>query len=185
MIVKERSYPKKALLDEILMIMLPKNHPKLPAIEADFRREMAGFKGEQALDYYLSFLPEDENYILQHVRLKFEKWTFQIDFLLLTTKFAIIIEAKNFAGCLHFDSKFSQVIQIYNEEEKVYDDPIEQAKRQRRLLIKWLEKYFPKYLPIEYLVVMSNQHAILKTNSDEIPKKVCKPYKLLNKIEEI
>lgn len=46
MIVLERAYPQKALLDEILLMRLPKNYSKLPMIEADFHREMAGYRGE-------------------------------------------------------------------------------------------------------------------------------------------
>ncbi len=185
MIVKMRTYPLKALLDEILLMRLPKNYPKYPLIHADFLREMSGYRGEQALDYYLSFLPEDEYYIFQNLRLKIEKWTFQIDFLLLTTKFALIVEAKNHKGSLYFDGKFHQLIQTANDEEKGYEDPIAQAERQKQLLAKWLKKYSLNPLPIDYIVVMSNSKAILTTDSAEVPKKVCKPYKLLDKIEQV
>lgn len=185
MIVKERTYPLKALLDEILLMRLPKNYPKFPMIEVDFQREVAGYRGEQALDYYLSFLPDDDYYIFQHIRLKYEKWTFQIDFLLLTAKFALIIEVKNMRGSLKFERNFGQLIQTHNEKEKSYEDPTEQVERQSRLLRKWLKKYFPHFLPVNYLVAMSNPNAILKTDSAEIPKKVCKPFKLIRKIEEI
>lgn len=137
------------------------------------------------MDYYLTFLPQDDYYIFQALRLQYEIWTFQIDFLLLTTRFALIIEAKNLGGKLNFENKFHQLIQLYHEKEKVYDDPTAQAERQRRLLSRWLAQYLPVPLPIECLVAMSNTNAILTTDSHDIPKRVCKPFKLLDKIERI
>jgi hypothetical protein len=185
LIVLERQYPEKAAKAAVLLGRLPANYPKLPAIEADYRREDAGYWGEKALDYYLSFLPEDEYCIFQHLRLKFGKWTFQIDFLLLTIKFALIVEAKNYAGKLHYERKFNQLIQTHHEKEKVYDDPMAQAERQQRLLTMWIKKYFSHPIPVNYLVVMSNTNAMLTTDSEQFSKKVCKPYKLLNKVENI
>lgn len=187
MIIKERSYPIRATLDEILLRRLSQNHSKRQIIEADFHREDAGHRGEQALDYYLGFLPHEQYHIFQHLRLKYENWTFQMDFLLLTTNFALIIEAKNYTGTLEFDSKFNQLIQTYNEKEKGYDDPVAQVQRQQRLLAKWFEKNISYFLPIHSLVVISNPHAILKTDSNNtaILKQVCKPFKLIDKIEKL
>jgi uncharacterized Zn finger protein (UPF0148 family) len=187
LIVKERSYPQRAIAAKKLLSRLPYNYTKHQIIEEFYRREDAGYWGEKALDYYLSFLPEDEYFIFQHIRLKYKKWTFQIDFLLLTTKFALIIESKNYTATLKFESQFNQLIQNKNDQEKSYDDPIAQVKIQQNLLTKWLKKYTTIYLPIHHLVVISNSNAILKTdpNNKEVLKKVCKPFKLLDKIKEI
>jgi hypothetical protein len=183
----ERSYPKRALLAKKLLSRIPLNYSKRQLIEEFYHREDAGYWGEKALDYYLSFLPDDQYYIFQHFRLKYQKWTFQIDFLLLTTKFALIIEAKNYTATLKFDSQFNQLIQTQNDKEKSFDDPIEQVKRQQILLTKWLKKYTSMNIPIHHLVVISNPNAILKTDptNKEVFQKVCKPYKLLDKISEI
>jgi uncharacterized Zn finger protein (UPF0148 family) len=106
---------------------------------------------------------------------------------LLTTKFALIIESKNYTATLKFESQFNQLIQIKNDQEKCYDDPISQVKQQQNLLTKLLKKYTNIHLPIHHLVVISNSNAILKTdpNNKEVLKKVCKPFKLLDKIKEI
>jgi hypothetical protein len=187
LIMLKRSYPLRALSAKKLLRRIPPYHAKRQPIEDLFHREDAGYWGEKALDYYLSFLPDDEYYIFQHIRLKYRKWTFQIDFLLLTTKNALIIEAKNYTATLKFESQFSQLIQTQNDKEKSYDDPIEQVKRQQSLLTKWLKKYTTINLPIHHLVVISNSNAILKTDPDnkEVLKKVCKPYKLLDKINQL
>lgn len=187
MIMLKRSYPLRALSAKKLLRRIPFSHAKCKLIEDLFHREDAGYWGEKALDYHLSFLPEDQYYIFQHIRLKYKKWTFQIDFLLLTTKFALIIEVKNYTATLKFESQFNQLIQTQKDKEKSYDDPIEQVKRQQFLLTKWLEKYTTIHLPIHHLVVINNPNAILKTDPDnkEVLKKVCKPYKLLDKINEL
>jgi hypothetical protein len=173
LIMLERSYSKRAILAKKLLSRLPLNYSKRQLIEEFFRREDAGYWGEKALDYYLSFLPDNEYLIFQHIRLKYEKWTFQIDFLILTTKFALIIEAKNYTATLKFESQFNQLIQTQNDKEKSFDDPIEQVKRQQFLLTQWLKKYTIINLPIHHLVVISNPNAILKTdlNNKEVLKK--------------
>jgi hypothetical protein len=187
LIMLERKYPPRAESAKRLLRRFPEIHPKYPLIEELYHREDAGYWGEKNLDYYLRFLPDDEYFIFQHLRLKYEKWTFQIDFLILTIKFALIIEAKYYTGTLKFDSHFNQLIQTQNDKEKCFDDPLAQVRRQQYLFSKWLKKYTSINLPIYHLVVFSNPNAILKTDSNnkEVLNKVCKPYKLLDKISEI
>lgn len=183
----ERCYPLRTSKAKALLSRLVLTHPKRSLIEDFFHREDSGHWGEKNLDYYLSFLPQDEYFIFQHLRLKYKQWTFQIDFLLLTAKFALIIEAKNNTGTLTFDGQFHQLIQTLNDKEKCYDDPLAQVKRQQSLLSKWLKKYTSIDIPIHHLVVFSNPNAILKADptNKEVPKKVCKPFRLLDKIHEI
>ena len=187
MIVKEREYPLRALLAETLLKRIHLSHPKRPIIAEDLRKYQSGYRGEQALDYYLKFLPDDEYYIFQSLRLSFKNLPFQMDFLLLTARFALIIESKTFKGTLRFDSQFDQLIQTYEETEKVYENPISQAKRQQLLLAKWLKETVSFSLPIDFLVVMTNPNAILQTDHGnyEVLKKVCKPHKLIDKITSI
>ncbi|XJZ26960.1 NERD domain-containing protein [Bacillota bacterium Lsc_1132] len=184
MIVKEREYPFRAILDEILLRRLPLIHPKRPIIAEDLRKYQSGYRGEKSLDYYLKFLPDDEYYIFQSLRLTYKNIIFQMDFLLLSAHFALIIEAKNYKGTLRFDSHFDQLIQTYQETEKAYENPVSQAKRQQSLLTKWLKDKTSLTLPIDFLVVMTNPNAILKTDPGnyEVLKKICKPHKLTDKI---
>ncbi|MEW8971089.1 MAG: nuclease-related domain-containing protein, partial [Mesobacillus sp.] len=92
MIEKERSYPIRLLMYEALMENLTENHPKFPIIEQDYRAWRAGYKGELQTDYRLSFLPEKGYHILRDLRLADEEWYFQIDTLILTLRYILLIE---------------------------------------------------------------------------------------------
>lgn len=69
--------------------------------------------------------------IFHGIRLTNGKYFFQIDTLILSAKFALILEVKNFSGTLFFDPQFKQMIQTtLNGEERGYPHPIEQANLQ-------------------------------------------------------
>ena len=48
---------------------------------------------------------------------------FQIDFLIITLHYLLILEAKNYSGQIYFDDDFNQIIQTKNGEEKALPDP--------------------------------------------------------------
>ncbi|MFE8701377.1 hypothetical protein ACFYKX_12300 [Cytobacillus sp. FJAT-54145] len=64
MIVKERKVPIKVEVNKALLRRLASTHPKRKKIETDLGKNLAGYNGEQSLDYHLSFLPNDEFFIL-------------------------------------------------------------------------------------------------------------------------
>lgn len=146
----------------------------------------AGHKGEEALDYYTSLLHEDEFHIFQGLRLNSGQAHFQMDSLLLSPSFALIIEAKNMAGTLTFNSSFNQMERTFNDKTDTYEDPLLQAKRHRLLLQKWLKLHHFSLIPIEYLVFSSNPSTTLRNpfNDQEIYQRVCPPGKIIFKIEE-
>lgn len=176
MIVKRRTIPLKILINEALLRRLPPNHPKRQEILQDLLIRRAGLKGEQDLDYYISLLDENDFYIFQDLRIPLGKNHFQIDFLLLSTKFALLIENKNMPGIIEFDPDFNQVIRRYNEKEEVYDDPVLQVKRQLYQLKNWLNQHRISSPPFEFLVTYSNQGTFLQnpTKNKEIYERVCK-----------
>jgi len=182
MIIKELTIPTKVRKLEALLRRLPIHHPKRPDIESEWGRYMAGYRGEQALEYHLSFLPEQDYLILHNLRLPYGPHFFQMDLLLMSRRLTIIIEVKNYAGTLFFDTTFRQLIRTLNGKEEVFPDPILQVEHQRHQL----KTFIPPDIPIESLVVFSNPSAILKTdgNSPITAKKVIRPPALQPKIEE-
>ena len=48
---------------------LPTNYPKRDIISGKFAKHKAGYKGEQAIGYPLSFLPNKEYNVLHDIRL--------------------------------------------------------------------------------------------------------------------
>jgi hypothetical protein len=53
---KDRDIPYKLKAEEALMRWLNVNHPKLAIIEEEYRKKLAGIRGEKELDYHLSCL---------------------------------------------------------------------------------------------------------------------------------
>lgn len=88
MIIKERSIPEKILILQALLRRLPRNYPKIPQLKGELAKSLAGYKGEQSVNYHLSFLPEKEFLLLYDLRLFNGNHYFQMDTLILTPYFA-------------------------------------------------------------------------------------------------
>ncbi|MCM3124116.1 MULTISPECIES: NERD domain-containing protein [unclassified Mesobacillus] len=186
MIVKRRKVPLRLKINGAILRRLPDPHSKRAEVMQDSMRFGAGHKGEVTLDYYTSLLHEDAFHIFQGLRLKTGETHFQMDSLLLSPSFAIIIESKNMAGTLTFNSQFNQMDRSFNDKTDTFDDPLLQAKRHRILLLKWLNLHHYPMIPIEYLVFSSNPSTALRnpTNDPEVYLRVCPPGRLIFKIEE-
>ncbi|WP_212933514.1 nuclease-related domain-containing protein [Robertmurraya siralis] len=161
MYVKELSKPVKISVLEVLLKRLVDNHPKQSEIERDLTLLLAGYKGEKAVSYYLDFLPEKNYYIFHSLRLPSNGHYFQMDYLLLTTRFALILECKNFFGTLFFDQSFHQLIRTVNDKEEGFQDPLSQVKWHQHQLQNLFHTWRCP-LPIEYFVVIGNLQLLLK-----------------------
>ncbi|WP_191566638.1 nuclease-related domain-containing protein [Metabacillus idriensis] len=189
MIKKERHIPIKLMKLEALLRRLALNNPKRNKLEEEYAKVRAGYRGEKSIDYYLNSLDEKELYIFHDIRLQHSNTEyFQIDILLLTKKYLLILEIKNMSGTLCFDQTFNQLIRILNGKEEAFPDPIMQVKRQQNLLQHWIaSNHFPP-LPVYSLILISNPKTLLKSipaNSDAVSKKVIHASQLQNKIEII
>ncbi len=165
MIKKERKLPLKIRKLQALLRRLPNHHPKKPQIEEELAKRKAGFKGEQSIDYYLSFLPESTYYIFHDLRLPSGPHYFQLDTLILSPYFILILEVKNISGILYFDDQFNQFFRSINGNEETFRDPITQVLRQVKQLHDLLLEMKLANIPLESLVVFSNQSSNLKTLS--------------------
>lgn len=179
--------PVRILALKALLRRLPLNYSNRDAIEEDYRRYWAGYQGELSVTYDLSFLPEQDYYIFHDLRLQHENHYFQIDILVLTASFSLIIEAKNYAGTLFFDRTFKQLIQTKNGIEKGFPDPILQVQKQRSLFEKWLESQKIFTLPLESIVVITNPYTVIKCTpgNAEVPHKVIHKNSLPLKLETL
>ncbi|EOV9528089.1 nuclease-related domain-containing protein [Bacillus cytotoxicus] len=187
MIVKERKKPIYLRQLEALLRRLPANHPKRDRIAEKFAKQNAGYKGEQAVDYPLSFLPDKEYYILHDIRLFDQKHFFQIDTLIISSRFILFLEIKNITGTLFFDTEFHQLIRISEQHSEGFPDPILQIKRQEVQLRKWLHLYGISNLPIESLIVISTPRTIIKTSfhNPELLQNITHSANLPNKIKQL
>lgn len=55
LIVKPIEYPHQALQLEALLSRIRTNHPNISLINQDYQRKLAGYRGEKAVDFPLSF----------------------------------------------------------------------------------------------------------------------------------
>ncbi|CAH0345348.1 nuclease-related domain-containing protein [Bacillus sp. CECT 9360] len=166
MIAKERKVPIRIQLNETLLRRLPKNHPKRSEIESDLTRRQAGYKGEQTVDHYLKSLSEKDYLVFQDLRLPNGHYHFQIDTLILSSKFALLIEVKNISGTLFFDRSFNQLIRTANDKEEGFPDPLSQVDNQQFQFNILLETLEISDLPLGSLIVISKPATILKTRHE-------------------
>lgn len=161
---KERKIPLRLRQVEALYNRLPKNHIKRSEIETERAIRRAGFRGEKNLDYHLSFLSTPNDYtIFKDIRMEEHK-TFQIDTLLISPYFSLIIEVKNYSGILHIDPHTHQLIQNNGQNEKGYPNPVLQVMRQQKQLKDWLQKQKFDLYPVEFLVAFHEGSSIFKTS---------------------
>ena len=159
-----REIPIRLQKLEALLKRLPKDHSLRSQIEEEILRRWKGYRGEQSVDFYLNKLPEKEYMIFHNIRLKNGNYYFQIDTLILTPFFVLILEVKNISGTLYFETTFSQMIQTTQNGEYGYQNPLEQARQQCEELKKWLDNH-NIHIPIDYFVIISKPTTLLKADA--------------------
>lgn len=185
MIGKPFSIPIEVTLLEASLSRLALDHPMRPALESELGRRRAGYWGEQAVHSILAVLPEKEYFIFHNLRLPGKPHFFQIDLLILSTSFFLILEVKNMAGELFFDDTFKQIIRTLNDQNDAFDDPVLQVRLQRKRLLEWLAMKGISLIPIETLVVSANSKAVLRAENKDLSQIIVRKNSLTLKIEEL
>lgn len=163
MLVKDRTKSLRIKKLEVIQRRLVRHHPRFLSIEDELGGRLAGHYGEQSNDYFLK--PFNSFSVLHDLRLSAHDSFFQIDTLLLSSRFLLILEVKYITGTLIFDH-LNQVIRIRDDgTEEAFQNPIFQVKRQQTYLIEWLAKNRVPQIPVRSLVVMSNPKTIVKAPS--------------------
>lgn len=126
-----------------------------------YQRSLSGFRGELSLDYPLCFLPEDQFSIFHDLRLCNEDYFFQIDFLLICRRFILLLEVKNIAGQLTFDTDFAQLIRRRGESLDTFNDPLTQVENLNQQLRHWLKRQCGvQQIPVLDRVVIASSAAL-------------------------
>jgi hypothetical protein len=188
LLIKDLPVPLWLIQAEALKKRIIPGHYRLPEIEKDLAKIKAGYKGELILRYYIKQLPNEKYYIFHDLQLTHNGVHFQIDTLLISRYYILIIEAKNIKGTVIFDNVFNQLIRINSDgTEDTFEDPRIQVKRLRKLLGGFLAENGLNFLPIDHLVFFSSTKTILKTNTNDYGslEMVCKGRDLFNKIERL
>lgn len=187
MIAKYRTIPLEILIYEAITRRLPDHHPRKSEFLSKLIRWKAGYKGEKEVDYYLSLFPDDDLTIFHYLRLPHNNGHFQIDTLIISPWFIVIIESKNFAGTIEIDDELDQLLQTLDGKEKGYSNPILQAEIQSFHLAKWFLKHQLPLPPIEIFVTISNPQTIIKnpTHNKEVANKICRAARVPFKISTL
>ncbi|MGA4721201.1 nuclease-related domain-containing protein [Fictibacillus nanhaiensis] len=162
------------------------SHPERSKLEGNLAKYIAGHNGEKSLQYFYRYLPKQEANIIQNILIKHMEFFFQIDTLIITSKFLILLEIKNYTGDLFFDDKYGQLIRTSSKGREIFEDPIQQAKRQSFHLTQVLEQHKIPKIPIETLVVITNPRTFVDSSESykNALKLVIKSPMLLSKYEE-
>lgn len=172
LIRKVRTVPIIILILEALLRRIPPEHPKRPQIQVELVKRKKGYRGELSLNYYLDLIDTPEFLIFHDIRLIDGKSFFQIDTLMITPYFFLILEVKNIAGTLYFEDDSNQMIRTFNNEEEGMANPMLQALRHSRQFKNWLTQRKLPLLPIEHLVIISDPKTIIKASRPSIFTKV-------------
>jgi Nuclease-related domain len=177
----ERKPPLRLLQEEALARRIQKNHPLLPKINSSIEKRRAGYRGEQNMDYHLTFLPHNRYTVVRDLQLT-DQFPFQIDTLLLSTQLIFILETKNIYGELFFDKYSNQLIRKVEGNENGFANPREQAQRQTYQFKNWLRKHKFPTIPVEYFATISYPQSIVKSNDEKLFDRVFHTEHVVKKI---
>ncbi|WP_203362848.1 nuclease-related domain-containing protein [Bacillus sp. REN10] len=184
MIVKQRIEPLSLQQLQVLERRLPPHHVKKEAVVDCLTKEAAGYKGEKSLDYPLSLLPPNDYQIFHDLRLFEQMNYFQLDTLIVTRQFLLILEVKNYYGTLIFDSNFHQMTRLADGKEEGFPDPLLQVNRQKEQLKRWLSRHGYEDLPIQTFVVISQPRTIIKASA-QVAERIIHSASLPLKIQQL
>jgi ribosomal protein S27AE len=144
-----------------LIARLPKDSPHIRNLEKRLYRVKAGYSGEQEIDQYLATLDVPTSMtVLTDIQLSHSPgMTFQIDTLILTEKFILIIDVKNITDKLRFKTNPNQLEQeLKTGEVRKMDCPLEQLHTHIHNLQNWLAK---RGIQVDIIgrVLLSNSNA--------------------------
>ncbi|WP_167449530.1 nuclease-related domain-containing protein [Halobacillus trueperi] len=181
MIIKPRIIPPDIAHLEMLLHRIKPHHTKIPQLEEILSAKQAGWSGEQSLDFHLDYL-KGPHYILHNLRLNDGRHFFQIDTVILFPSFILILEAKNMIGQISIHREKREM----RRDTEGFQDPVEQAERQKYLLDEWLYNHLGIRMPVDFLVVFTNRRCTLEFDSSDssIYEKVIRATSLIDTIEK-
>ena len=162
---------------------LPPKHPAHVKLNDEIAPYSSGHFGEKTIDYYINLIPNQTFSAIHTLRIPVNFKYFQMDTLLKTNKFLIIVEVKNHTGDIEIDHDFGTMTQ---NGTKSFQDPISQVENQTIQLKTWLRLNGYPPIPIENLVVFTNRNVrLIRTGTQEIDPRIISGYRLTSKLQEI
>ncbi|WP_332648669.1 nuclease-related domain-containing protein [Lysinibacillus sp. 54212] len=171
MIVLERAAPRKLVQLHALLRRLDSSDPDFAYYKDLSTRLKVGLAGEQRVDREWIEMPSREKHclFLNYEFLNDFGIPHQIDTLLLTSHFLLIIEIKNISGRLDFEDDKHQLIRSRQDGSvEGFTNPIDQVLRHVHYIKKLLDLWKVS-LPVQYAIVISNPSTIIGRIPSGIP----------------
>lgn len=146
---------------------LPDKHPKYEQVCQDLYNYNAGFGGEERVDQVLRKIAFPETYaILPNLYVHDSKIaSSQIDVLVATDSYFLILGVKNWTGTLDFKDSPRQVVQTTPTYIKSHDCPCVQAENSVDRLSLWLTSRDIN-IPVHHAVIFPYASTIINTSQN-------------------
>jgi hypothetical protein len=139
LILKERSKPLEIFALESLLQRISSDHPQYPLWNEKLRRITAGYQGEKRIDSLWLEIPIDyPHYFIHDLFIQKPYSSHQIDTILITSRYILVLEIKSISGLLNFDS---QLRQFYRTNKNGSIDGMNNPDDQIRRHEKWVEHF--------------------------------------------
>lgn len=188
MIIKDREYPIEIQQLTALLRRGKLDDLTKEKLRIEIRKRESGYQGEKRLDYFLSLNPQKNWYILNNLRLKIEDIAFEIDTVIVTSYFLLLIDAKNYSGELFFDQKLKQCVRTYKGLKESILDPLSQSYLHHTLMKRFWKINQLTTLPFKSLVIITHPTTTIATNPGleyELHQKVIHADHLIGRLEEL
>ena len=163
MLVLNRIKSNQLLYMQALLRRLHEQDEQFINYQTELKNLEAGYFGEQRIDReFTDFTIPHAHFLLHNVELLNDSGSsHQIDSIVLTSHFLLILEIKNITGTLLYKPDHHEFSRLRKDGiVENFTDPFEQAYR-HQLLIEHLLHSWHIQLPVEYAVVIVNQNAVL------------------------
>ena len=169
MIMKKRGIDHHLEGLQALSKRLPESHPLTETIEKKIGMKTAGIRGESKLaKVFENYTFLDEIYILHDLSF-YSTGRAQIDCLIITPNFALILEVKNIAGEMSFLMGTGQISRVLeNGQIDHFESPMVQIDRNSDLLFD-LFRLKEIHMPILGAVVLSNSTQKVNVQPNQYP----------------
>ena len=169
MIIKKRGIDHHLEGLQALFKRLPESHPLKDTIDKKIGMKIAGIRGESKLvKVFENYTFLDEIYILHDLSF-YSTGRAQIDCLVITPNFALILEVKNIAGEMSFLMGTGQISRVLdNGQIDHFESPMVQIDRNSDLLFD-LFRLKDIHMPILGAVVLSNSTQKVNVQPNQYP----------------
>lgn len=163
LLLLDRKTPKSIIIIEALLRRLDANDRDFTYFQDYLTRLKYGYEGEHRVDREWFEMPYlNEHYLFFNYEIENEfGFSHQVDTVLLTKHFLLILEVKNISGRVDYDEQKHQLTRTRpTGTEDILTNPFDQLHRHEELFQRILSK-LKISLPIEKAVVMANPSSII------------------------